>query len=125
MTAILYLHERAGGGVASIPLDQVNGVAGLKLVRGQHVERYSFWGKLNECNTAPMDGDPEITLEIEDGDDYPVAHWPHVVAVTVSDMLFWRDGDRWRLDPDANASVARSQVEARYYPVGYDLPGRS
>jgi hypothetical protein len=47
---------------------------------------------------------------------------PNAVALTISDMLFWLEGGRWRLNPDQKAIAARSLVEALYCPDGYDLP---
>jgi hypothetical protein len=122
MPHILFVHEHPGRGIASIPLGQVKGALGLTLVRGQRVERYDLRGRPANIRAVAPDGEPVINLEIEGREDYPVARWPHAVAVTVSDMLFWLEDGRWRQAPDARSDVARSRVEARYCADGYDLP---
>lgn len=122
MTCTLYTQKQKGGGIASIPLANVKSASGLKLVRGQRIEEYDFRGRPIGIIPLPSDGEPVITLQIEGRDDYLLANWPHAVAVTVSDMLFWLEDGRWCLDLDNKASVARPEVERRYCPDGYDLP---
>jgi hypothetical protein len=114
--------------VASIPLHQVKNAFSLKLIRGCCVEEYGLKSH-SPATILPLhpDGDPEITIQIEEPGqpvrEYPLANWPKAVAVTVSDMLFWlEEGGRWRINPDEKAFAARSLVETRYCPNGYDLP---
>jgi hypothetical protein len=127
MTDILFICERPGAGVALIPLHQVKNALRLKLTLGGRVEEHDLKGYGATVTPGHRDGDPEITIQIEEPGqpvrDYPLANWPKAVAVTISDMLFWlEDGGRWRLNPDEKAIAARSLVEARYCPDGYDLP---
>jgi hypothetical protein len=126
MTDVLYVCERPGAGVVSIPLRQIKNAFGLKLIHGGRVEEHDLKGySASTVVPGSPDGDPVITIQIEEPGQaargYPLANWPKAVAVTVSDMLFWLEGDRWRLDPDKKAIEARSLVEARYCPDGYDL----
>jgi hypothetical protein len=128
MAGILFICERSGGGVASIPLRQIKNAFRLKLIHGGRVEEHDLKGH-SASTVVPgrPDGDPVITIQIEEPGqpvrDYPLANWPNAVAVTISDTLFWLEGDgRWRLNPDEKAIAARSLVEARYCPDGYDLP---
>jgi hypothetical protein len=122
---MLYSHDpdQREAGVACIPLAEIKDATALKLARGQRLERYPFRRGSGEITPVAADGEPVITLEVEGRDDYLLAAWPHAVAATVADMLFWLEGIRWRLEPDATAGTARSLVEQKYYPEGYDLPG--
>jgi hypothetical protein len=74
MTSTLYLCERPGAPVASIPLDKVKGAVGLKLVRGDGVVRYDFRGGPTTINPGQADGEPVITSQIEGHDDYLLAN---------------------------------------------------
>jgi hypothetical protein len=100
----------------------------LKLVLGERVEEHDLKGHSPGTVTpGRSDGDPVITIQIEEPGhpvrEYHLANWPKAVAVTVSDMLFWlEEGGRWRRNPDEKAFAAKSLVEARYCPDGYDLP---
>src|ERR1700730_18357804 len=127
MAGILFIWERPGAGVLSIPLEQIKYASRLELARGRRDDEYDLKGRRpTTVHPTPPDGDPVITIQIEEPGQpvrgYPLAKWPNAVAVTVSDMLFWREGGRWHLDPDQKAMAARSLVEARYCPDGYDLP---
>ncbi|SRR6266851_434801 len=127
MTGILFICERPGAGVASIPLGKIKYASRLKLARGGRVEEHDLKGRSpSTVNPVHPDGDPVITVQIEEPEqpvrEYPLADWPKAVAVTVSDMLFWLEAGRWRLNPDEKAFAARALVEARYCPDGYDLP---
>ena len=122
MPHTLFVHDGRGRGIASIPLGQVKGALGLTLVRGQRVERYDLRGRPSTITPVAPGGEPGIVFEIVGREDYLVARWPHAVAVTVSDVLFWLEDGRWRRAPDATADVARSRAKARCCPDGYDLP---
>ena|SRR5438132_5020741 len=123
MTCKLYVKvELPGAAVVSIPLYKVKRTTGLKFACGQWVEQH-IWGGAITIDPLPDDGDPVITLQIEGRGDYLLADWPHAVAVTVSDRLFWLQDGRWCLVPDHTAIEARSLVEARYCSDTYDLPG--
>ena len=111
MPHILFVHEHPGRGIASIPLGQVKGALGLTLVRGQRVERYDLWGRPANIRAVAPDGEPVINLEIGGREDYPVARWPHAVAVTVSDMLFWLEDSR--LAPSSRRKVRRGTLARR------------
>jgi hypothetical protein len=127
MTGTLFICERPGAGVAWIPLRQIKNAFRLKLTHGGRVEEHDLKGH-GASTVVPgrPDGDPVITMQIEEPGQpvqkYPLADWPKAVAVTVSDMLFWLEGGRWRLDPDRKAIEAKSLVEAQCCPDGYDLP---
>jgi hypothetical protein len=107
-------------------LGKIKYASKLKLFHGARVEEHDFKGCGATITPGHRDGDPEIIIQIEEQGqpvrEYSLANWPKAVAVTVSDMLFWLEGGRWRLDPDEKAIAARALVEARYCPDGYDLP---
>lgn len=113
MPHTLFVHDGRGRGIASIPLGQVKGALGLTLVRGQRVERYDLRGRPSTITPVAPGGEPGIVFEIVGREDYLVARWPHAVAVTVSDVLFWLEDGRWRRAPDATAecsAVARQST---------------
>jgi hypothetical protein len=127
MTGTIYVcDERPGGGVSAIPLNRVKGATGLKVVRGERVERYPFRGQPSVTAKKPS-GDPIITLLIdEQGEtswEFPLAGWPRAVALLTTDTLFWLRHGRWVAAPgQSSVGQALSVVEAYCYPDGYKLP---